>query len=101
MTTPAADNGSPTTWRPRSVSDWLSYAAAPTFVLMGLIAAIDMSPMALCSSAGVLRLDGMTVMYLLMSLFHLPPWLKLASTARRASNPQPKETDHDPSNRFA
>jgi hypothetical protein len=27
----------------------------------------------------MLPTDGMTAMYLLMSLFHLSPWLKLAS----------------------
>ena len=35
---------------------------------------------ALCSSgSSILPIDGMTAMYLLMSLFHLSPWLKLAS----------------------
>lgn len=34
----------------------------------------------LCSPApGMLPMDGMTWMYLLMGLFHLPPWLGLAS----------------------
>ena len=54
---------------------------------MAWIAANDVPPMA-HGSAGpsVLPVDGMTAMYLLMSLFHLPPWLKLASAAGRASN---------------
>jgi hypothetical protein len=58
--------------------DALALAAAPTFALMAL--ATGSSPaMALCApGAGVLPIDGMTAMYLLMSLFHLPPWLKLA-----------------------
>jgi hypothetical protein len=30
----------------------------------------------------VLPIDGMAWMYLLMSIFHLPPWLKLASGPR-------------------
>jgi hypothetical protein len=30
--------------------------------------------------------DGMTAMYLLMSLFHLSPWLKLASTRGHTPN---------------
>ena len=59
---------------------WLGLAASPTFALMAWIAASDAPPMALCSSgAGALPIDGMTAMYLLMSLFHLSPWLKLAS----------------------
>ncbi|MCU4161698.1 hypothetical protein AiwAL_16585 [Acidiphilium sp. AL] len=38
-------------------------------------------PIALCSSgSSILPIDGMTAMYLLMSLFHLSPWLKLASS---------------------
>jgi hypothetical protein len=32
----------------------------------------------------MLPTNGMTVMYLLMSLFHLSPWLKLASVRPRA-----------------
>ena len=43
-------------------------------------AANDAPPIALCSPASsILPIDGMTAMYLLMSLFHLSPWLKLAS----------------------
>jgi hypothetical protein len=39
--------------------------------------------MALCDpGAGILPIAGMTAMHLLMSLFHLSPWLKLS---RRAS----------------
>jgi hypothetical protein len=55
---------------------WLALAASPSFALMGLIAAIDAPRTALCAS-GVLPVDGMTAMYALMSLFHLPPWLAL------------------------
>jgi hypothetical protein len=47
---------------------------------MAWIATNDATPMALCSSASsILPIDGMTAMYLLMSVFHLSPWLKLAS----------------------
>ena len=35
------------------------------------------SPALCLSDPGPLPLDGMTMMYLLMSLFHLPPWLRL------------------------
>ncbi|WEX11005.1 hypothetical protein [Chelativorans sp. AA-79] len=80
MAMSAANNGTAT-------AGWLAYAASPTFALMGLIAAHDAAGIALCSAgSGILPVDGMTAMYLLMSLFHLPPWLRLASTAGRASN---------------
>jgi hypothetical protein len=62
----------------RRAASGLALAAAPTFALMAGIAAN--APTALCSSAPhVLPIDGMTAMYLLMSLFHLSPWLKLAA----------------------
>jgi hypothetical protein len=66
--------------QPRGASSWLALAASPTFALMAWIAANDPPSMAFCASgSSFLPLDGMTVMYLLMSLFHLSPWLKLAS----------------------
>ena len=38
--------------------------------------------MTLCApGAGALPIDSMTAMYLLMSFFHLPPWLKLVRRA--------------------
>jgi hypothetical protein len=75
----AADKGSARTRQARGTTGWLAFAASPTFALMAWIAANDASPMTFCSSS-FLPLDGMTVMYLLMSLFHLSPWLKLASS---------------------
>ncbi|HEY0624896.1 hypothetical protein [Sphingomonas sp.] len=58
---------------------WLTLAASPVFAAMALMSAIDAPPLALCAAgATLLPVDGMTAMYLLMSLFHLPPWLKLA-----------------------
>jgi hypothetical protein len=66
--------------RPASAGaiDVLALAAAPTFALMAI--ATGRSPaMAFCGpGAGLLPIDGMTGMYLLMSLFHLPPWLRIA-----------------------
>ena len=67
--------------QPRGTTSWLALAASPTFALMSWIAANDAPSMAFCTSGSdFLPLDGMTVMYLLMSLFHLSPWLKLASS---------------------
>lgn len=58
---------------------WLALAASPVFAAMALVSATDAPPLALCAAgATLLPVDGMTAMYLLMSLFHLPPWLKLA-----------------------
>ena len=81
-------------WRPAGATrlaapgavDWLALAAAPTFALMAI--ATGSSPaMALCApGAGVPPVDGMTAIYLLMGLFHLPPWLRLA---RRWSGSRP------------
>jgi hypothetical protein len=64
----------------RGAAGWLALAASPTFALMAWIAASDASGMAFCSPASaMLPIDGMTIMYLLMGIFHLSPWLKLAS----------------------
>ena len=82
----AANTGSAGAWRARGAAGWLAFAASPAFALMAWVAE-DAPPIALCSPASSIPLiDGMSAMYLLMSLFHLPPWLKLASGAGRASN---------------
>ena len=63
---------------------WLGLAAAPTFAVMALLtcmpsAGADM----MCPAAhGASPLSGMVPMYLLMSAFHLAPWLKLVSRRR-------------------
>ena len=62
------------------IARFLCLAASPTFALMAWIAAHDAPPMALCSPGStLLPVSGMSAMYLLMSLFHLSPWLKLVS----------------------
>ena len=76
----AANDESARARQARGAAGWLALAAAPSFALMAWIAANDAPPTALCSSgSSILPIDGMTAMYLLMSLFHLSPWLKLAS----------------------
>jgi hypothetical protein len=64
------------------VADFLYLAAAPTFAIMALLTFVggSGSPAALCSGAS--PLSGMVPMYLLMSAFHLAPWLKLISRRR-------------------
>ena len=61
-----------------TAADVLYLAAAPTFAIMALLTGVlgGGSPDALCSTAGVSPLSGMLPMYLLMSAFHLAPWLK-------------------------
>lgn len=71
-----------TTWLGRGLGRGLSLAAAPTFAAMALLtAASGGGPMdALCSSQGGQGgspFSGMVLMYVLMSVFHAAPWLKL------------------------
>jgi hypothetical protein len=73
---------------------WLGLAAAPTFAIMALLTGIlgGGSPDVLCSAAhGASPLSGMIPMYLLMSAFHLPPWLK--RIGRRVWRPGPSQPD--------
>ena len=60
-----------------SAAAWLSLAATPTFALMALLAAIHNSvmPDMMCSAGS--PMSGMVTMYMLMSAFHLGPWLRL------------------------
>lgn len=65
--------------KPRESIAWIALAAAPVFALMAVLSLVDGPAPALCSAGpGLLPFDGMTAMYLLMTLFHLPPWLTLA-----------------------
>jgi hypothetical protein len=66
--------------KPREGIAWIALAAAPVFALMAALSFVDGPPPALCSAgSGLIPFDGMTAMYLLMTLFHLPPWLTLAA----------------------
>ena len=67
------------------MSRGLALAASPCFALLALGSLIQGSGAsgALCSAAGMTPLGGMTVMYALMSLFHVPPWLRLVGAYPR------------------
>ena len=61
-------------------ADWLSLAAAPTFAAMALVTALGGAPDMLCAASPI---GGMVPMYVLMSVFHGGPWLRLLPTARQ------------------
>ena len=62
------------------IAGWLCLAAAPTFAAMALLTAVTGGADMICSAMqGPFPLNGMATMYLLMSLFHLSPWLRLIS----------------------
>ncbi|MDU0339337.1 hypothetical protein [Bosea rubneri] len=63
-------------------ADWLALAAAPTFAAMGLLTLVfeNGAPTLPCAAMpGAAPMNGMAAMYLLMSVFHLAPWLRLAA----------------------
>ena len=80
-----ANKANPRTWPVRGVAGCLALAASPTFALMAWIGANHSAPVTFCSSVSrIAPVDGMTAMYLLMSVFHLSPWLKLVAAHPRA-----------------
>ncbi|MCJ8519738.1 hypothetical protein ABID21_002528 [Pseudorhizobium tarimense] len=83
------------TQQSRDAASWLGLAASPTFALMAGISANDMQAMTCASAPGILPIGGMAWMYLLMSVFHLPPWLKLASAHSPRRNTTITQTEGD------
>jgi predicted dithiol-disulfide oxidoreductase (DUF899 family) len=68
------------------LANWLCMAATPTFAIMALLTGLDGSPLArLCSARSGAPLSGMAPMYLFMSAFHSPPWLRLIFAQRGAA----------------
>ena len=96
MTTPATTASDDALLKPDGVAARLGLAAAPTFAVMAGISAVSAQGVAMCSAASPLApVNEMVLMYLLMSLFHLSPWLKLLS--HRRSEPHhaiPKTKGH-------
>jgi hypothetical protein len=84
------------------LTEWLGLAATPTFAIMALVTGLGGTPSeALCSAAQATPLNGMPLMYLLMSAFHSPPWLRLASVLwktlqRRLSHTLAEVDRHQP-----
>jgi len=76
-------NGKPATL---AAADWLSLAAAPTFAIMALLTATTGSADMICTTMpDAFPIGGMVSMYLLMSGFHVGPWLRLAAGWQGAS----------------
>jgi hypothetical protein len=78
---------------------WLGLAAAPIFAIMALWTGFfsgqpDMLCMAMQGSS---PMSGMTVMYLLMSAFHLSPWLKTISGRRNGARQHDRAAFENPS----
>lgn len=73
----------------------LGLAAAPTFALMAWISSVGSPGMTMCSAASAfVPINDMALMYLLMSVFHLSPWLKLlAARSQRSGTPTQTEGD--------
>ncbi|MGX5850194.1 hypothetical protein ACWGTO_24240 [Mesorhizobium sp. PL10] len=62
------------------IADWLCLAAAPTFAVMALLICMHTGDGVMsCLGANASPLTGMPLMYLLMSAFHLAPWLRVIS----------------------
>jgi hypothetical protein len=72
------------------VTGWLALAAAPTFAIMALWTGLfSGQPDMLCMSMqDTSPLNGMTLMYALMSAFHAAPWLRLVNRGRSRSRRQ-------------
>jgi hypothetical protein len=66
---------------------WLGLAATPGFALMALASGLvhhDGAADVLCASAhAAWSIGGMAPMYLLMSVFHAAPWLRLMARLMR------------------
>ena len=87
MNDPRRDVAADDVWmRPRPagtmmmLQDWLCLAATPSFAVMALLTGVlggGGSPMLCLAMRDTSPLSGMVLMYLLMSVFHAAPWLKL------------------------
>ena len=70
-------------------AECLCLAATPAFAIMALLTGVfgGGAMDALCAAAhDGSPLNGMVLMYLLMSAFHSPPWLRLMSRRRHGAH---------------
>ncbi|ETR74846.1 membrane protein [Afipia sp. P52-10] len=79
----------------KTATRWLHLAAAPAFAVMAVATYGGDQPDLLCSNGqDASMLNGMMTMYVLMSAFHLGPWLRLISGRER--NTRDRRTDIRP-----
>ena len=67
------------------VTRWLSLAATPVFAVMAVVSGGDGGGMPGMVMPEPSPLGGMTAMYVLMSIFHMAPWLKLVARRRNSA----------------
>lgn len=78
------------------LAGWLGLAATSIFALMAWISAVGSAEMAICSTASAfMPIDDMALMYLLMGLFHVSPWLKLLSARSQHRNTSATQIEGD------
>ena len=66
-------------------AELLRYAAAPSFAAMALVSGLlGSGPDMICGRQALFT--GMAPMYLLMSVFHLAPWLRHGTKAPRSAS---------------
>lgn len=59
---------------------WLSLSATPAFIAMAVLNWLSGTPgMQMTAEPDATLFERMDVMYLLMGLFHLAPWLRLVA----------------------
>lgn len=75
----------------RDAGTLLGLAASPTFALMAWVSANDIQAMICAPRPDSLTIGGMPFMYLLMSFFHLSPWLTFVSELSRQSTQAAKQ----------
>ena len=87
----------------RGAADWLLLAATPAFTVMALLTVVlggGASDMLCSATYGARPLSGMVPMYMLMSVFHLAPWLKLIARERCSRTAGQEQPSIQSANRF-
>lgn len=85
-----------------AVGSWLCLAATPIFAVMAVLTTVFEGPnMFDMGHDRIATFGGMTVMYILMSVFHATPWLNLlankGSTAALTAEVQKRNDNFDAS----